>query len=131
MKGTAFLDTNIAIMWAKGDPSLSGKMIEAITRHPRALISSLTIAEIEIKALVKKLPGALAIRDAIEDAGIQIEGFGEAAAEQLPRFPSLIGHDPFDRLILAQASVHRNSMFYTTDRKLAELGLDWVVHVAK
>ena len=131
MKGNAFLDTNVAIMWANGDPALSVKIIESITRHPKAFISSLTIAEVEIKALIKKLPNSLVIRDALEEAGIQIESFSEAAAEQLPRFPSLIGHDPFDRLILAQASVHRNSTLYTTDKKLADLGLDWVVHVAK
>lgn len=131
MRGAAFLDTNVAIMWAKGDPAFSEKIIEAITRHPKALISSLTIAELEIKALIKKLPSALDIRDAIEAAGIQIESFSEEAAEQLPRFPALLGQDPFDRLILAQASAHRNSTFYTTDRKLAGLGLDWVVHVSK
>jgi PIN domain nuclease of toxin-antitoxin system len=40
--------------------------------------------------------------------------------------PSLVRHDPFDRLILATAKA-RGAKLVTSDRKLLELGFDWVI----
>jgi PIN domain nuclease of toxin-antitoxin system len=40
--------------------------------------------------------------------------------------PSLVRHDPFDRLILATAKA-RGAKLVTSDRKLLELGFDWIL----
>ena len=131
MKGPAFLDTNMAIYWALASRSVPMSIIELIARHPKAYVSAISVAEVEIKKMLKKPNQSSGFSEALSESGIEIASFDQASAEQLPRFESLVGHDPFDRLILAQASTHRNGTFYTTDRKLAELGLDWVVHVTK
>lgn len=131
MKGPIFLDTNLAILWSLGSNWFPISLAETISRHPRALVSSISVAEVEIKGLLRKLNLKGNFVASLEGSGIQIESFDQDAAEQINRFDQLVGHDPFDRLILAQASSHRNSTFYTTDRKLASLGLNWVVYVAK
>ena len=38
---------------------------------------------------------------------------------------SLVRHDPFDRMILATARAHGTQLI-TSDRKLLELGFDWI-----
>ena len=43
------------------------------------------------------------------------------------RFPTLVRHDPFDRMIFAQAASRPNTTFFTADKTLIALGLDWVV----
>jgi PIN domain nuclease of toxin-antitoxin system len=131
MKGPAFLDTNIAIFWASSHPGLPITVIDAISRHPKAYVSTISIAEVEIKRLLNKINVTSRFAEALTESGLSIEGFDETSAEQISRFESLVGHDPFDRMILAQASTHRNSTFYTTDRKLGSLGLSWIVHVGK
>ena len=44
----------------------------------------------------------------------------------LVRFPELVGHDPFDRILMAQALVEQIPLL-TADRILLGLGLDWVL----
>ena len=39
---------------------------------------------------------------------------------------SLIGHDPFDRMILATARNH-GAQLITSDRKMLELCFDWIL----
>ena len=43
---------------------------------------------------------------------------------------SLIGHDPFDRMILATARAH-GAKLITSDRKILELGFDWILDSSK
>jgi len=45
---------------------------------------------------------------------------------ELSGFPSLMKHDPMDRILLCQAARH-NVRFLTADQKLLALGLDWIV----
>ena len=42
------------------------------------------------------------------------------------RFPALVRHDPFDRMILAQAEAERMTLL-TADRTLLVLGQTWIV----
>ncbi|WP_434618642.1 hypothetical protein [Arthrobacter sp. A5] len=49
-----------------------------------------------------------------------------ADARAITGFPDLIGHDPFDRLLLAQAAAN-GMTFLTADRALPGLGLECVV----
>ena len=90
-------------------------------------MSALSIAELEIKAGIGKLPLPKDFASAFTKQAIKIEPFDDQAAAALSRFPSLVRHDPFDRMILAQASAKPNTTFFTADRALVALGLDWVV----
>lgn len=62
---------------------------------------------------------------------LEVEGFAlldvtAEHAEGLRGFPELVRHDPFDRLIIAQA-VTEGLTLITADRVLLDLGRDFVV----
>ncbi|MDN5796628.1 MAG: hypothetical protein L0H79_12845 [Intrasporangium sp.] len=52
--------------------------------------------------------------------------FHASHAKEVGRFAALAHHDPFDRMLLAQASAE-GMRFLTSDAVLLGLGLDWVV----
>ncbi len=100
-------------------------------KHPRVYVSSVSIAELRVKALKRKIQLPSNLVELLTSTGMELDSFSVDAANQISRFNALVRHDPFDRMILAQAASHRNATFYTADDTLADLGLDWVVHVAK
>lgn len=126
------LDTN-ALYWAlTGKPFLGPKALRLIDITPMKHFSSLSLLELELKridAILKNrrlfsLPQGLSQK--CVDAGLyELPVVAEISGE-ISRFQALIGHDPFDRIILAQAS--KNGLrLLTSDRKLLSLGLDWVI----
>lgn len=131
MKGNAFLDTNVAMWWAEGNSRLGARILDSIMKHPRVYVSSVSIAELRVKALKRKIQLPPNLVEIFTSTGMEVDSFSVDAANQISRFEALVRHDPFDRMILAQAASHRNATFYTADDTLASLGLDWVVHVAK
>jgi len=126
MARRAFLDTHVAIWIARGDAKLSRQVLKDINSHGETVISAISLAELEIKAGIGKLALPPNLGEIFESFGIRVEAFGLEASQQLARFPSLARHDPFDRLILAQASVRLGTTFFTADKAIADLGLDWV-----
>ena len=71
-----------------------------------------------------KIPNDLSSR--FESANIQVAEFTSNAADEILRFGSLAKHDPFDRLILAQASAS-GAKLVTADRAILALKLDFVL----
>ncbi len=126
---TAFLDSQTAFWLASGDKRLSAKALNAINAHSQTVISSITIAELEMKAAIGRLPLPENLVELFESAGVKVQPFDSDAAMQLRRFPQLNRHDPFDRMILAQASSKFGTTFFTADEALIGLGLDWVAAV--
>jgi PIN domain nuclease of toxin-antitoxin system len=100
-------------------------------KHPKVYLSSISIAELRVKALKRKIQLPSDLVEIIASTGMELDSFNVDAANQISRFEILVQHDPFDRMILAHAASHRNATFYTADDTLASLGLDWVVHVTK
>lgn len=131
MKGNAFLDTNVAMWWVEGNSRLSTEILDSIMKHPKVYVSSISVAELRVKALKRKIQLPRDLVEIIASTGMELDSFNVDAANQISRFETLVRHDPFDRMILAHAASHRNATFYTADDTLASLGLDWVVHVAK
>ncbi len=127
MSRRAFIDTQVAFWLARGDSRLSALALKRINSSGETAMSALSIAELEIKAGIGKLALPRDLATLFKEQGIELEAFDELAASSLARFPSLVRHDPFDRMILAQASSRPDTTFFTADRVLAELGLDWVV----
>ena len=123
----AFIDTQIALWLARGDDRLSVATLKWLNSSAETVMSSLSIAELEIKAGIGKLVLPKDFATLFTEQGIRIEPFDDQSATALGRFPTLARHDPFDRMILAQASVRPNTTFFTADRTFVKLGLDWVV----
>lgn len=64
--------------------------------------------------------------EAAHRAGLRELPFRERHAVTMSQFPQLARHDPFDRMLLAQAQAE-DLMLLTSDRVLLGLGHDWVV----
>lgn len=122
----AFFDSHVAYWLASGGREIHHSVVAAINTHSSRVVSALTFAELEIKNIRKRRIDLDALRLRFADMYISIEPFHDNASSEISRFPALDGHDPFDRMILAQAASRPNTTFYTADQKLLELGLDWV-----
>jgi PIN domain nuclease of toxin-antitoxin system len=71
------------------------------------------------------LPGRDRFPNVFSDAGLRELPFTSDHAVAMLRFPALVRHDPFDRMILAQASAERMTLL-TADATLLALGERWV-----
>lgn len=87
--------------------------------------SSISIAEINIKAMLGKLKVNGSLRDLAEANQISELHFDALAADEITQFSALIRHDPFDRMILATAKA-KNAILVTSDQTLLSLELDWI-----
>jgi PIN domain nuclease of toxin-antitoxin system len=87
--------------------------------------SSVSIAEISIKQLLRKLTFSTSILQLARDSDLQELPFGIDAAVEVAAFSSLVGHDPFDRMIVASASSSQLNLV-TSDRTMLSLGLNWI-----
>jgi PIN domain nuclease of toxin-antitoxin system len=107
------LDTN-ALLWVYFD-------------SPRLWFSSVSVLEITMKSMLGKLE--LSTDESISEI-FRKSGFGELPfraehAATVADFPNLVLHDPFDRMLLAQASSEGMPLL-TSDATLIGLGEKWV-----
>lgn len=123
----AFLDSHVAYWLALDETRLAPQATAAIIEHRDVVVSSLMFAEFEMKALLRKVPDFSQLARVLGELRIAIEPFDYAATREIARFASLVRHDPFDRMIFAQAAARPGTTFYTADAALVGLGLDWVV----
>ena len=120
------VDTHILVWIAEDNPRLGERARELIgSRHP-VYYSSMSVLEM----VIKKMKGRLCVADEIcnhlDGEGLrQLPLVGEHS-ESIAEFPELIGHDPFDRVLLAQAKVEQLD-FLTADRRLLALDYDWIL----
>lgn len=126
MAKRAFLDTHVAIWLATGDKRLTKTILREINANSETLISSISLAELEIKANLIKIKLPANLEQLFISNGVNVEPFDAGAATQLGRFPNLSKHHPFDRMILAQASVKLGTTFFTDDDVITKLDFDWV-----
>lgn len=122
---TYLLDTN-ALIWAAIDTQILGNATRKILMSERNIFfSSLSAAEINIKSSAKRKFTGQQIVEWANAEQLQELRFSASHAEHLNRFGSLAKHDPFDRMILAQAA-SENLKLITSDEVLLGLGFDWV-----
>ena len=121
------LDTN-ALLWLYRDASdLGPRSREAIARAARPWFSSVSVLEITIKHQLGRveLPGGSEFPRIFEDSGLTELPFTSRHAAALAEFPTLARHDPFDRMLLAQARVESVDLM-TSDAVLLGLGEAWI-----
>ena len=119
------LDTN-ALVWIVGesdkDSRLGTKARTAVHNADEVFVSSVSILELRIKSMLGKIEYPSGLLNKIGDAGLRFIPFDEFHADDLANFPDLSKHDPFDRMLLAQAK-HEKMNLLTSDRVLLDLGL--------
>ena len=120
------LDTNALIAALVSPENLGSKTKRILQHESTVLFSSISLVEIQIKAMLGKLNLDLDFLDLSLRTGFEELPFFAEASQEISRFTSLAKHDPFDRMLLASAS-HQRAKLVTSDQKLLNLGLDWVV----
>ena len=104
-----------------------GPAARQIIRSATAVhVSAATVWELTIKTMLGKLsvPDKLASR--LAEQGLILLSITAEHAESIHEFPKLTRHDPFDRLLVAQAS-QAGLQLLTADRVLLGLGHDFIV----
>jgi PIN domain nuclease of toxin-antitoxin system len=120
------LDTHIFLWWLLDDPKLSEQARSLITSASDAYVSSASIWEATIKVGLGKLDVDLnALVSEIENSGFRELPVTARHAVGVRTLPDL-HHDPFDRILIAQA-VSEPLRFLTADSALA--GYSELVHV--
>lgn len=122
-----FLDTQVIYWLAKGGNELSKGALALINSSNDRRASSISLVEMQMKALAGRLMYPADFAATCAAGGIQFEPFDHLAAAQMPRFVAMSGTDPFDWMILAHAAVSPGRFLLTADQRILELGLDWVV----
>ena len=121
------LDTN-ALVWASDErkgKSLGKHALRLIENCDLVYFSALSLAELQIKSMTGKLKNIPDVEKA-RLKGFLAMSFKAEHAQAIDNFPSLIHHDPFDRMILAQAWSERLTLL-TADQLLLDLGFSYVV----
>ncbi len=118
MSGGLLLDTHVFLWWRQNSRLLSASARKAIIQAPIVFVSAASAWEIAIKSALGRVRLPQSFQLGVEDSGfLELAiGFEHAAAVQsLPMHHS----DPFDRMLVAQASVER-LILVTHDRKLEQ-----------
>ena len=117
------LDTHALLWWLADDPRLSSAAANAIEDgQSLAFVSAASIWEIEIKRAKGALKAPDDVVEQVDAAGfdsLPINSDHARAAGQLPRHH----HDPFDRMLVAQAFAERATLI-TSDDAIAGYGVD-------
>lgn len=120
------LDSQVVLWLLDDSPRLGKGARESISSAVDVHVSAATVWELTIKTMLGKLavPGGLA--DMLIDQGLSLLNVTAEHAEGIREFPELTRHDPFDRLLLAQAS-QAGLTLLTADRVLLSLNRTFVV----
>ena len=131
-KGTSgyLLDTNVIVNSAISPEKLGKNTKRILTEKPTIYFSPISITEIEIKVLTGKIPQLKNVIADLRDQDFIEKPFQSSHAAEIKSFPTLINHDPYDRMLLAQAQ-SENLTFITTDRVLLSLSLPWVIDASE
>ncbi len=118
------LDTHVVLWQLSGERELSARAQEAITAADDLLLSVVSFAEIGVKVSVGKLDVPDDLQARIADSGVRTLGLSPVHGLAVSGLP--VHHrDPFDRLIIAQATVERLTVI-TADPRFHAYGIQLV-----
>ncbi|WP_420114878.1 type II toxin-antitoxin system VapC family toxin [Pseudactinotalea sp.] len=120
------LDSHV-VLWLVGEHGRIGpRCRRAIVESAMVHVSAVTHAEFAVKAAIGKVDLPEDLPALLETQGLQPMPFTATHATAMATFQELVRHDPFDRMLLAQASVEHVTLA-TADRRLLALDLPWVL----
>lgn len=120
------LDSNALLWFVSGSREMGKSAKHQISRAVKLVYSPVSMLELSMKQQVGKLDLDEHFLTSVKNQEIDELPFRVNHALEVARFGSLVRHDPFDRMLLAQASFERMSLI-TADQHLLSLGLPWVV----
>jgi PIN domain nuclease of toxin-antitoxin system len=100
------LDTHLVLWWMGGEVSRISKrgMAALGSEGMEPVVSAVTIWEVAIKRSLGKVRSPEGMLAALEGAGVELLAVSARHADRVASLP-LHHRDPFDRLLVAQASV--------------------------
>ena len=96
------LDTHVLLWTLAGSRRLSPESVAAICEADDLFVSSVSFAEIGVKAAVGKLEMPDELRETVAATGVRTLALVPAHGLAVARLP-VLHRDPFDRLLVAQA----------------------------
>lgn len=120
------LDTQVALWLLSAPERLGRRARREIEAAESVAFSSVSVAEITIKKMLGRLDVPDDIAQQWQRSGLTSLALDSDHATTIAAFPDLVCHDPFDRLLLAQAKAERATLL-TADRVLLSLGLPQVL----
>lgn len=118
------LDTHIVLWQLSGERPLSDTVTEAVSDADDLLFSSVSFAEIGIKAAAGKLVVAAGLTQQVATSGLRVLNLSAAHGLAVADLP-MHHRDPFDRLLIAQA-LTEGLAIVTADRRFAEYDIEVV-----
>ena len=119
-KRGVLLDTHV-LLWSLAGSSYIGKRLQSILDSETPVyFSAVSIAEITIKVSRGKLAALPGLPERLRNYGLLELSLDAESAEALARFSSLTEHDPFDRILVAQAAHHALTLETADDTLLLQ-----------
>jgi PIN domain nuclease of toxin-antitoxin system len=120
------LDTQVVLWLVDDNPRLGAHARDRITSAQQVHVSAASIWELTIKTMLGKVavPGNLSAN--LVDQGLVPLNITPEHAEAIRDFPELARHDPFDRLLVAQAD-RTGLTLLTADSVLLNLDRNFIL----
>jgi PIN domain nuclease of toxin-antitoxin system len=120
-----------ALLWLLDDsPRLGPQARQAITSAQGVHVSAATVWELTIKTVLGKLSVPADLPARLTTQGLELLNITAGHTEAICDFPELSRHDPFDRLLVAQAS-RTGLHLLTADQVLLNLGRDFILDASR
>jgi PIN domain nuclease of toxin-antitoxin system len=120
-----------ALLWLLDDnPRLGPQARQRITSAQGVHVSAATVWELTIKTMLGKLSVPADLSKRLTAQGLRLLSITAEHAEAIRDFPELARHDPFDRLLVAQA-FRTGLRLLTADQVLLDLGRDFILDAAQ
>jgi PIN domain nuclease of toxin-antitoxin system len=120
------LDSHTLLWLLDDNPRLGPRARQAITSAQGVYVSAATVWELTIKTLLGKLSIPADFSKRLTTQGLALLSITAEHAEAIRDFPELVRHDPFDRLLVAQASC-AGLRLLTADQILLGLDRDFII----
>lgn len=109
------LDTHVVLWQLSGERELSTAARDAIAAADDLLFSVVSYAEIGVKVAVGKLVVPEGFQARVTDSGVRTLGLSATHGLAVAHLP-VHHHDPFDRLLIAQAMIDGLTVVTADDR---------------
>jgi PIN domain nuclease of toxin-antitoxin system len=120
-----------AVLWLLDDnPRLGPRARDAITSAQGVYVSAATVWELTIKTMLGKLSVPADLGRTLTAQGLALLSITAEHAEAIRGFPELVRHDPFDRLLVAQAAC-AGLRLLTADQVLLGLDRDFIIDASR
>lgn len=124
------LDSQTLVWLLDDNPRLGPEARRTISSARGVHVSAATVWELAIKTMLGKLSVPTALSEVLTAQGLLLLNITAEDVEAIRGYPELTRHDPFDRLLLAQAD-RAGLQLLTADRVLLGLQREFILDATK